>query len=275
MEQRRNEGTYQSNNNPTIPRVAESIVGYKVKIKSLFGEEIVGEIFSYDSQSGCITLQETANPHKRTYRIFNISFIEKLDVLEFPSSPVDLTITTPTNYAKIEAKEKAAIELAEKEKSKIGVGVTAEAQHIFNSLTKMDLACKWEGTTIIVADIIRIDSPYTVESCNGRNDSSLAWVKRILEREKQKIRKQQQQLLQQQQQQQQQKQQAPQQQPPVQQKPPQQQQKAPIHPQSHHPSHHVPHQPQHQSQHQYQPHHHHQSQHQSQHQYYNKNNNKF
>jgi len=263
MEQRRNEGTYQTNNTPTVPRVAESIVGYKVKIKSLFGEEIEGEIFSYDSQSGCITLQESANPHKRSYRIFNITYIEKLDVLEFPSSPVDLTITTPTPYAKIEANERAAIELAEKEKSKIGVGVTAEAQHIFNSLTKMDLACKWEGTTIIVADIIRIESPYTVESCNGRNDSSLAWVKRILEREKQKIRKQQQQLLQQQQQQKQ--QQVPQQQPAPQQKPPPAQQKAPIHQQSHHPSHHAPHQPQYQS-------HHHTHQ---PHQYYNKNNNKF
>ena len=45
-----------------------------------------------------------------------------------------------------------------------GVGVTEQAQRLFDNLTKT-MPCKWQATTIEVFDTIFITAPYTIETC--------------------------------------------------------------------------------------------------------------
>lgn len=47
--------------------------------------------------------------------------------------------------------------------SQLGVGVTAAAQTIFDSLAKT-LPCRWDRDNIIILDTVRLSPPYDVES---------------------------------------------------------------------------------------------------------------
>eukprot|EP01132_Coremiostelium_polycephalum_P009122 gene9122-11178_t len=81
-----------------------------------------------------------------------------------------------------EANYKARVQAA-----KIGVGVTTEAQEIFNSLSKT-LPCEWSGKTIVVLSDVKITSPYNVENCTGTNIPSLERVRKVLEGERKKLK---------------------------------------------------------------------------------------
>jgi hypothetical protein len=73
--------------------------------------------------------------------------------------------------------------------AKVGVGVTKEAQSIFDSLSKT-LPCVWSGKSIIVMDTVTIDAPYTVEHVKtvggGADSAALDRIKRVLAAERQR-----------------------------------------------------------------------------------------
>ena len=86
-------------------------------------------------------------------------------------------------------REERAVRNAKIEAAKIGEGLTSEAQHIFNALSKT-LPCRWRGRRIIVLEEVEIIEPYGVEDCSSLHsgDSSVVTrVKKVLEEEKKKI----------------------------------------------------------------------------------------
>ena len=58
------------------------------------------------------------------------------------------------------------VQQAEADMAKVGVGVTKEAQSIFDSLSKT-LPCVWHEKAIVVMDTIAIEPPYTSEQVSG------------------------------------------------------------------------------------------------------------
>lgn len=71
----------------------------------------------------------------------------------------------------------------------IGVGVTQEAQDIFDALART-LPCAWDGQDIAVMDEVRIRAPYAkCEGVPGGDPRAVERVQKVLENEKSKLMK--------------------------------------------------------------------------------------
>jgi len=101
---------------------------------------------------------------------------------------VDLDYYTlpPINMSRVRAREEHALKIAYQDASRIGVGVTTQAQEIFNALSKT-LPCRWHGDAIMVFEDIRIANPYTMNSITGSDEAALNRVKKVLEGERRKL----------------------------------------------------------------------------------------
>jgi hypothetical protein len=85
------------------------------------------------------------------------------------------------NLDKLQTRERNAVRAFEENLTRIGVGVSAEAQAIFDTLAKT-LPCRWENDVIVVMEEVRISPPYRLTDCQGSQQASLQHVRKILER---------------------------------------------------------------------------------------------
>lgn len=72
--------------------------------------------------------------------------------------------------------------------AKVGVGVTQEAQTIFDSLSKT-MPCVWSGRSIVVMDVVTIAPPYTGTDvvATGEAKGALERVRKVLAAERQRM----------------------------------------------------------------------------------------
>lgn len=69
----------------------------------------------------------------------------------------------------------------------IGVGVTQEAQDIFDALART-LPCRWDGKTIVVMDEVHIAPPYNdCVGIQGGDPRAVERVSKVLAMEKSKL----------------------------------------------------------------------------------------
>ncbi|KAG9156464.1 hypothetical protein Leryth_019976 [Lithospermum erythrorhizon] len=69
---------------------------------------------------------------------------------------------------------------------RIGVGVTSEAQSIFDALSKT-LPVRWDKTVIVVMNEVRVTSPYLPESVKGGTAPANERVRKVLELERKRL----------------------------------------------------------------------------------------
>ncbi len=100
---------------------------------------------------------------------------------------IDSHVLPAIDVASMEAQEKRADEFYSNYKSMIGVGVTQEAQDVFDSLAKT-MPCTWHEQTILCYRV-KISPPYAPENCTGPDDNELNRVKKVLEGERVKLEK--------------------------------------------------------------------------------------
>lgn len=86
----------------------------------------------------------------------------------------------------LRAREELAIRQAEAECERIGVGVTSQAQNIFDALSKT-LPVRWDKTVIVVMNEVRVSSPYLPESVSGGTPAANDRVKKVLELERRRL----------------------------------------------------------------------------------------
>ncbi|KAF5184484.1 Lsm12 [Thalictrum thalictroides] len=87
----------------------------------------------------------------------------------------------------LHAREESAIRQAEMEAERIGVGVTNEAQNIYDALSKT-LPVRWDRTVIVVMNEVRVNSPYLPENVSGGTGPANDRVKKVLEFERKRLR---------------------------------------------------------------------------------------
>ncbi|KAJ8451675.1 hypothetical protein Cgig2_018309 [Carnegiea gigantea] len=183
-------------------------IGSVLSIKTTLGEEFEGQVITFDRPSNILVLhillsfslffnsltwcfcsgdsQEGSKlGPRRNIRMLKANYIKEFTFLRQDDDPLDLK-TCYLDLNSLRAREESAIRQAEIEAERIGVGVTAEAQSIFDALSKT-LPVRWDKTAIVVMDEVRVSSPYLPESVTGGTPAANERVRKVLEFERKRL----------------------------------------------------------------------------------------
>ncbi|XP_061985517.1 uncharacterized protein LOC133704644 [Populus nigra] len=161
-------------------------VGCLLSIKTTLGEEFEGQVMTFDRPSNILVLQEgPKHGPKRNIRFLKANFIKEFSFLVQAEDPLDIK-KCYIDLHSLQAREELALRQAEADAERIGVGVTAEAQSIFDALSKT-LPVRWDKTVIVVMNEVRVGSPYLAECVSGGTPAANDRVKKVLELERKRL----------------------------------------------------------------------------------------
>ncbi|XP_043707761.1 protein LSM12 homolog [Telopea speciosissima] len=164
----------------------EFAVGCFLSIKTTLGDEFEGQIITFDKLSNILVLQEGSKTGpRRNIRLLKANYIKDFTLLGQAEDPLDHK-KCYLDLASLQAREEAAIRQAELEAVRIGVGVTSEAQSVFDALSKT-LPVHWDKTVIVVMNEVRVSSPYLPENVIGGTPAANDRVKKVLEFERKRL----------------------------------------------------------------------------------------
>ncbi|CAF1976888.1 unnamed protein product [Brassica napus] len=159
-------------------------VGNIYSVKLITGDEFRGIVMAYDTIPNFVGSKPRPG-HTKNTRMVNASFITGLSYLGKTEEPF-LTDSCWVNLDGLRAKEAVAVRQAEADAERMGVGVTAEAQSIFDALSKT-LPVQWENSDILVMKEVRVRSPYLSDCVFGGTDAANNRVKKVLELERRRL----------------------------------------------------------------------------------------
>ncbi|PFH38543.1 putative Lsm12 [Besnoitia besnoiti] len=148
-------------------------LGYPVTIRTTAGETFRGELYCYDNgPTGLVTLKEDTEAGKANFHIVRRGVVADVvsERRNGGASRQNLSKPPIVDRGIIDHVEKAGIAEFEKRKYTIGVGVTAEAQDLFNFIWKTHPDCVWRGQDIVIQSLeVSIRPPYEPSSVSGRD----------------------------------------------------------------------------------------------------------
>ncbi|KAL2559671.1 RNA-proCES [Forsythia ovata] len=162
----------------------EFAVGCILAIKTTLGEEFQAQFFNCyrKIQEG---VKSESGP-KRNIRLLKANYIKEFTLLGKGEDPLDVNKCF-LDLNTLQAREDSAIRQAEIDaERRIGVGVTAEAQSIFDALAKT-LPVRWDKTNIVVMNEVHVSSPYLPENVTGGTPAANERVRKVLEFEKKRL----------------------------------------------------------------------------------------
>jgi hypothetical protein len=115
-------------------------------------QELGGEVFAFDQGASVMVLrQQGSTPFHHNVRVLRLDAVDK--VLSSTPGPdgVDAEPLPTVDLRRCRDREHKALRVAQQEADKIGVGVSREAQQVFNALAKT-LPCRWDAKTIVVLE---------------------------------------------------------------------------------------------------------------------------
>ncbi|KAJ4756874.1 hypothetical protein LUZ62_091279 [Rhynchospora pubera] len=171
----------------------ELAVGCIVALRTTLGDDVQGQIIAFDRLSNLLVIQEgaaananaNAVPTRRNLRLIKANYINHFSLLAKGDDPLHLH-NCFIDLGLIHARENAALRQAHLDAERIGVGVTAEAQSIFDALSKT-LPVRWENTDILVMNDIRVCSPYLPDNVSGGAPAANERVKKVLDSERKRL----------------------------------------------------------------------------------------
>uniref|UniRef100_A0A5B6YMX2 AD domain-containing protein n=1 Tax=Davidia involucrata TaxID=16924 RepID=A0A5B6YMX2_DAVIN len=159
----------------------EFAVGCILSIKTTLGDEFEGQVITFDRPSNILVIQEglkSESGPRRNIRLLKANYIKEFSFLGKSEDPLDLK-KCYLDLTTLQAREESAIREAEIAAERIGVGVTAEAQNIFDALSKT-LPVRWDKTVIVVMNEVRVSSPYLPESVSGGSPAANERVRKVV-----------------------------------------------------------------------------------------------
>eukprot|EP00743_Colponemidia_sp_Colp-15_P001916 GILK01002086.1.p1 GENE.GILK01002086.1~~GILK01002086.1.p1 ORF type:complete len:207 (-),score=28.51 GILK01002086.1:130-750(-) len=168
----------------------ENVVGVVVRVKTSLNDEYEGEIYCFDTTTNILVLKEqtAGSTTKFNLRFVRANFIQHVECLSIPTEPSDLSIPAPSVSDAIRREEKA-LASTRAQSARLGVGVSAEAQQIFDAIAKTYSDIEWDGTSILILGEVRVNPPYTADSCIGENKVAVERVKKVVDGQRAKLRK--------------------------------------------------------------------------------------
>ncbi|CAL9778957.1 unnamed protein product [Musa acuminata subsp. burmannicoides] len=196
----------------------ELAVGCVLSLRTTLGDEIEGQIIAYDRPSNILVIHillALVNPMsflflsdvslfsirffdrsstqegsskagpRRNIRLLKANYIQDFTYLRKAEDPIDPN-KCYIDLAGLQAREEASLRQAEIEAERIGVGVTSEAQSIFDALSKT-LPVHWDKTVIVVMNEVRVSSPYHPENVTGGTPAANDRVKKVLDFERKRL----------------------------------------------------------------------------------------
>ncbi|KAK3155243.1 hypothetical protein QOZ80_2BG0200730 [Eleusine coracana subsp. coracana] len=164
----------------------EFAIGVVISAKTTLGEEFEGQIVSFDRPSNLLEgVGKAGRGERRNVRVLKANYIKEFSVVSTGEDPLD-PAGCVLDLAAIHAREEAALRQAEMEAERIGVGVTPEAQSIFDALSKT-LPVQWDKTDIVVMKEVRVRSPYLPENVSGGTSAANERVKKVVDFERKRL----------------------------------------------------------------------------------------
>ncbi|XP_024023989.1 uncharacterized protein LOC21410429 isoform X2 [Morus notabilis] len=164
----------------------ELAVGCFLSIKTTFGDEFQAQVITFDRPSNILVLQEgSKSGPRRNIRLLKANYIKEFSLLGHAEDPLDVKKCF-LDLNTLQAREESAIRQAETDAERIGVGVTSQAQSIFDALSKT-LPVRWDKTVIVVMNEVRVSSPYLPESVRGGTPAANDRVKKVIEFERKRL----------------------------------------------------------------------------------------
>ncbi|CAI0386443.1 unnamed protein product [Linum tenue] len=161
-------------------------VGCMLSIKTTLGDEFDGQVITFDRPSNILVLQEGSKPGpRRNIRFLKTNYIKEFSFLGQSEDPLDIK-KCYIDLQSLQDREELALRQAEADAERIGVGVTTEAQGIFDALSKT-LPVRWDKTSIVVMNEVRVSSPYLPENVIGGTPAANDRVKKVLELERRRL----------------------------------------------------------------------------------------
>mmetsp|Transcript_20137 Transcript_20137/g.26025 ORF Transcript_20137/g.26025 Transcript_20137/m.26025 type:complete len:184 (+) Transcript_20137:45-596(+) len=166
-------------------------VGSEVKIKTINEKSIIGEVYTVDPVTSSLVIRKSLENKRNKYEMHIIpkAAVAEIEVVKEGTQKFD---TLPALSATaLDAAEQKALDEASERIEKLNVNASPEGQALFDALCKT-LPCAWVGEAIQVLDQVRIDPPYTKQSCVSLDgsDASLKRIVKMVEGIKQKISRQ-------------------------------------------------------------------------------------
>jgi hypothetical protein len=162
-------------------------IGHEVSGTTASGEAFSGSVFTYDEGTKIAVLRtegEIINTHD--VRVLNTEGCANVRSKP-PASAVKFEPLPVVDRARSERREEANVKAAQASAANIGVGVTQEAQDIFDAIART-LPCSWEGPVIKVMDEVTIAPPYAVcAGVPGGDARAIERVQKVLVHEKTKL----------------------------------------------------------------------------------------
>jgi len=168
---------------------AASLIGAQIRVVTNFGEEIEGELFCCDmgeKTSNTVVICQRLDTGNVNYKILKGNVIKEVTATSGPTGAGDDCLPY-VDVGLLERRAQKLEELASEDAKKYGVGVTEQAQEVFDALSKT-MEAEWDGEDIKVYGV-RITKPYDpLKNLSGGNQETINRIQKVLQGELTRIR---------------------------------------------------------------------------------------